>query len=118
MMSQSIHDKQSSINWGKVKVLENNKANNNNKFILRTLGATLYDTATNSNEIKLNIEETMKKLKIKWHTLDPDQLKKMIQRQLVYELTLCEERKQVCRLAKEKQNKMKEKEEEIVETTT
>lgn len=76
--------------------------------ILTQLGASKYDSLSDVNELTLHIEETMKAQKVQWKTLDETELKAKIKRQLIYELTRIEERKQVRRDQKEIQKKKEE----------
>jgi len=64
---------------------------------LTILGATHYDKLDDINLLKLEVAKTIKAQQLKWKTMDPAKLRQLIKRQVVYELSRIEERKQVRR---------------------
>ena len=104
-MTSSIADKSQTFWTSKVKPRDFKFKSN----ILAQLGAENYDAKEDINAMKLNIEETIIRLRVDWKQMDMAELKAMIKRQVIAELCRIEERKQVRRDHAELQKKKKAK---------
>ena len=65
--------------------------------VLNTIGAENYDQKEDINQMAINVEEAINKLKIEWKQMNEVELRAMIKRQVIAEVCRIEERKHVRR---------------------